>query len=233
VGTGLVRRVCLVAEFDRLISRVRLGWQAGRIPWLGIILACGVPAVYLLLHAPGFGRAVWHSGAVYASLPLGTELWRLPMSFFLPTPYLPVWAAMAQVLVVVGLGEIVFGRWLTIVVAATGHFAATLTTRMVLEAGQGTVFALPHALVHSLDTGPSAAATAVGACMLLGLRMHRLTAVLCVALIAAAAVAPGVDGQEHLAALVLGLVGGGAYRLSRGRSLSWVGLWRPMRTDWE
>ncbi len=152
-----------------------------------------------------------------AALPIKVELARLPLSLFLATPYLPVWAACAQILAVFGIGEFVLGRRLTIVLAVLGHFGATLVARVVLDAVHTHVFGLTPALVHVLDTGPSAATTAVGACLLIVARMNRSAELLGAALVAAYVIAPGVDGVEHLVALGCGLVVGVIYRVVASR----------------
>lgn len=175
---------------------------------MAVALGSTSVAVYLLLPNAVIGRALWHSGAVYASLPLTTELWRLPMSLFLPTPFLPVWGAALQLVVVIGLSELVLGRWLTIAVATLGHVAATLTARVMIDFVHGGVLGLSPVLAHVLDTGPSAAATAVGAYLLLVLGMRRCASLLCIGLLIAAMVTPGVDGLEHLVALACGLFAG-------------------------
>ncbi len=195
-------------DLGRLLVSARRGWRTGKRPWLAVVLSVMTVLVSVFLHNPDLGHSMWRWGDVYASLPLGTELSRIPMSFLLPTPYLPIWGAAAQVLVVIGIGEMVLGRWLVVWVAVVGHVCATLTTRLVIEFGQGTAFALHPELARALDTGPSAAVTAVGACLLVSLRLHRLVFLLCGALIVSAIVAPGIDGQEHLVALACGLAFG-------------------------
>jgi hypothetical protein len=193
-----------LTEIRRLFDLARHNLSSGRRPWLALTLSATTVVVYALLPYPAIGTGLWHSGAVYAALPLPTELWRLPMSLFLPTPYLPVWGAAAQLMAVLGLGELLLGRWLTIGIATFGHVAATLTARLLV----GGVLGLAPELAHVLDTGPSAAATAVGAYLLVVLGMHRCTTVLCAALFIAAVVAPGIDGVEHLVALAFGLLAG-------------------------
>ncbi len=195
------------------MASIRQGWRRGGRPWLAIALAGTLVVVYVLLGKHPVGPVLWQWGDVHASLGLGTELRRIPMSFMLPTPFLPIWAAAGQVLVVIGIGELVIGRTLTLSVAVVGHFASTLTTRFVLEFGRGTFLALSPALSHALDTGPSAAVTAVGACLLVGLRLNRLALLLCLSLLVATLIAPGIDGEEHLVALVCGVLGGVAFRL--------------------
>jgi hypothetical protein len=191
-------------EIRRLLDLARAAWSEGRRPWLAVSLGATTIIIFALLPYPAVGSALWHSGAVYASLPLATELSRLPMSLFLPTPYLPVWGAAAQLVAVIGLAEILLGRRLTIGIAMIGHFGATLTARLLL----GGLLGLPPELAHALDTGPSAAATAVGAYLLLVLGMYRCTSLLCVGLFIAAVFLPGIDGLEHLVALACGLMAG-------------------------
>ncbi|HEV3186889.1 MAG TPA: hypothetical protein VGZ04_02460 [Acidimicrobiales bacterium] len=188
--------------------------RQGSRPWLGLVLACVTALVALMLRFHVMSPDLWRSGAVYASLPLKSELARLPMSLFLPTPYLPAWAASGQILIVFGLGEMILGRWLTVVVATLGHFGSSLVAFVLLNAVHQSVFGLTPALAHALDTGPSAATTAVGACLLVAVRMKRSAWLLTLALVAAALIAPGIDGVEHIVALVCGLAAGGVYRIA-------------------
>ncbi len=217
----------LTGEFLRLWHLARHRWSSGARPWLGIAMAVSSAVVASFLHFHVLHPELWRSGDVYAALPLTSELVRLPMSLFLPTSYLPLWAACAQLLVVIGLGELILGRWLTIIVASIGHVGSTLLARLLLESVHGHIFGMTPALAHVLDTGPSAATTAVGACLLVTLRMNRCALLLSVGLVAAALFAPGVDGVEHTSALFWGLtVGVLNYavlpRFSATRRLSWT-----------
>ncbi len=232
-------RFTLTREVDRLWLLARYGWSRGARPWLGVATALATVLVAVLLHVHLLRAELWRSGDVYATLPITSELVRMPMSLLFPTAYLPLWAACAQLLVVVGLGELILGRWLTIAVALIGHAGSTLIARVVLESVHGHVFGLTPALAHALDTGPSAATTAVGACLLVAAGMNRCTLLLSVALITAAIVVPGVDGVEHAAALAWGVVAGVVYyavaaRASihrRAAQKPWISrLTRPRRT---
>ena len=216
----LIGAFVMAGEFRRVLASARREWAAGRRPWFAAALACLTIVVYLLLHDSAFAPTLWRSGEVSASLPLRTELWRLPMSLFLPTPFLPVWGAAAQLLVVIGLGELVLGRWLTVTVASFGHLAATLCARAMIELCPGNLACLPAIAAHVLDTGPSAAVTAVGVCLLLVARCYRATSVLVAALLVSAVVAHGLDGQEHLLALAFGVMAGvaGSRRATAGTS---------------
>jgi hypothetical protein len=198
----------VVREFSGLWILTRSRWSRGARPWLGMATALATALVALFLHFHILRPELWRSGAVYAALPLTTELTRLPMSFFFPTAYLPLWAACAQLLVVIGLGEMILGRSLTIVVALVGHCGSTLMARILLSTVHSHVFGLVPALVHVLDTGPSAATTAVGACLLVATRMNRSALLLSVVLITAALIMPGVDGFEHTTALIVGVAAG-------------------------
>jgi hypothetical protein len=197
-------------------------------PWLGIASALACVLVSELLHFHVLRPELWHSGDVYAALPLTGELSRLPMSLFFPAALLPLWAACAQLVVVIGLGEMILGRWLTIAVALVAHFGSTLIARSLLLSVHGHLFGLTPALARALDTGPSAATTAVGACLLIAARMNRSALLLAVGLLVAAFVAPGLDGVEHTAALAWGLLAGFLYVVvtSRSRHVVSMTAWR-------
>jgi hypothetical protein len=196
-------------------------------------MAAVLVPTFLRLHI--LSPELWRSGAVYASLPLPMELARLPMSVFFPTPYLPMWASCLQLLVVVGLGELILGRWLTVMVAIAGHFGSTLLARVLLDSTHAHVFGLTPALAHVLDTGPSAATTAIGACLLVGARMNRCAVLLAVSLLVAAFFVRGVDGAEHSVALGCGVFAGFAFRVVTRpepfRQPSWMALW-SRRPTW-
>jgi hypothetical protein len=220
---GLARRRGLRAEFTRLWFATRLGWMNGKRPWLGVCLALASVAVTTMVHFHVLSPELWRSGDVYAALPLTTELVRLPMSLLMPTAYLPLWGAILQLLVVIGLGELILGRSVTLLVAAAGHFGSTLLARVLLESPHAAVLGLTPAIARLLDTGPSGATTAVGACLLVALRMNRSAILLSLGLVIAAFVAPGLDAVEHTAALVVGL--------STGASTRWV-YSRTLRASW-
>ena len=204
-------RFGLTREFFRLWLLARYGWSRGARPWLGAALALAAILVAVFLHFHIFRPDLWRAGDVHASLPLTSELIRLPMSALLPTAYLPLWASCLQLLVVIGLGELILGRWLTIGVALVGHYGSTLMARFMLDDLHSHLFGLTPALAHVLDTGPSGATTAVGACLVIATRMHRTAALLAAGLLIAAVLAPGLDGVEHTTALLCGLVAGVIY----------------------
>jgi len=214
----------MFGEWRGLWTIVRQAWSRGTRPWFAVSVATATAVIYALAENHSLSAFLWRAGGVSAALPIKLELARLPLSLFLATPYLPVWAACAQILAVFGIGEFVLGRRLTIVLTVVGHFGATLVGRVVLDAIHTSVFGLTPALARVLDTGPSAATTAVGACLLVVARMNRSAALLGAALIGAYLVAPGVDGVEHLVALACGLGAGALYRVVASRFAGWS-LW--------
>ncbi len=225
------RRRGVRAEFIRLWFATRLGWMNGKRPWLGVSLALASVAVALMVHFSVLSPELWRSGDVYAGLPVTTELLRLPMSLFMPTAYLPLWGAVLQLVVVIGLGELILGRSVTVLVAAAGHVGSTLMARLLLDAPHAALFGLTPAIARVLDTGPSGATTAAGACLLVALRMNRSAILLAFGLLVAALVAPGLDAVEHTTALVLGICAGAGARWMYSRTLraSWARSLRDAR----
>lgn len=221
----------LRAEFTRLWLATRLGWMNGKRPWLGVSLALASIAVAVMVHFHVLSPELWRSGDVYASLPVTTELIRLPMSLFIPTAYLPLWGAILQLVLVIGLGELILGRSVTLLVAATGHVGSTLMARVLLQTPHAAFFGLAPAMARLLDTGPSGATTAVGACLLVALRMNRAAILLTLGLLVAALVAPGLDAVEHATALAVGVCAGAGTRWVYSRTLraSWARSLRDAR----
>lgn len=216
-------RVGLRPEFSRLWLATRVGWLNGARPWLGASLALASVAVAIMVHYQFLHPELWRSGDVYAALPLSLELIRLPMSLLMPTAYLPLWGAVLQLLVVIGLGELILGRSLTLLVAAAGHLGSTLVARVLLSTPHIHLLGLTPALARVIDTGPSGATTAVGACLLIAMRMNHSVVLLCVGLAIASLLAPGLDGVEHGVALIVGLGAGAGARFVYSRTLhgSW------------
>jgi hypothetical protein len=202
----------------------------GKRPWLAVSLSLASIAVAVMVHVHALSPELWRSGDVYAALPMTTELIRLPMSLLMPTAYLPLWGAILQLLAVIGLGELILGRSVTLLVAATGHVGSTLMARVLIESPHA-VFGLTPAMARLLDTGPSGATTAVGACLLVALRMNRAAILLALGLVIAALVAPGLDAVEHTTALVVGLSAGVGTRWMYSRTLrrSWARSLRDAR----
>jgi hypothetical protein len=165
------------------------------------------------------------AGGVYADLPLTQELARLPLSAFLPTGDLPLWGALLQIAVVVGLAELVIGPISTIAVAAAGQILSTLTSRYLIALGTAVLIGLPLSQAGVLDTGPSGISTAVGGWLLARRGAYASLALLVVAIAAAAALQSNLDGREHAAALAVG-VGAAAIQAPMVRAVPRLMVWR-------
>ncbi|MFD4546950.1 hypothetical protein [Streptomyces sp. NPDC058466] len=150
---------------------------------------------------------VQNIGAVRAEDPLRLALLRTPLSLFVPALDLPVWGALAQLLVVFGIAEICLGWWRTLVIAYVATLAGTLYARAGIALGPHSLLGLPGTDAQVVDTGPSAAV--VGLALFLGWRYRAyLTAgVVIGAMVIELLVKDNLAGKEHLAAIaaVLGL----------------------------
>ncbi|MFI9026100.1 hypothetical protein [Streptomyces sp. NPDC053560] len=181
----------------------------------------------------GYG-IIQQLGCVRAADPLWAALLRTPLSLFVPALDLPVWGALAQILVVFGIAELVLGRRRTLLIAYTASLAGTLYARLGVAIGPGFPLGLPAADAQVVDTGPSAAV--VGLAMAVCWR-HRawLTGALVAALmIAEVLVKANLAGKEHLAAIVAVLALCGAAELRRQAGYGRVraapdgeGAWEP------
>lgn len=90
----------------------------------------------------GFGP-VRNLGFVKADDPLWLALLRTPLSLFVPALDLPVWGALAQVLLVFGIAEITLGRWRTLVIAYVSTLAGTTYARIGVSLDPEGLFGLP------------------------------------------------------------------------------------------
>ncbi|WP_432110861.1 hypothetical protein [Streptomyces sp. YPW6] len=204
---GVLRRAA-VREWGRLFAPVRQRFAAHGVRALALTPAAVTltAAVHLAQNrAWGYGpvRAL---GAVRAEDPLPLALLRTPLSLFVPAPDLPVWGALAQILLVFGVAEVCLGRWRTLAVAYGATLAGTLYARIGVALGPGTFLGLPASDARVVDTGPSAAVVglAVYVCFR---RRARFTGVLVVlAMVVEVLVKNNLAGREHLAAIAAVLV---------------------------
>ncbi|MEU3225745.1 hypothetical protein ABZ695_21625 [Streptomyces sp. NPDC006976] len=141
-------------------------------------------------------------GAVRAQDPLGMALLRTPLSLFVPALDLPVWGALAQMLVVFGAAEICLGRWRTLLIAYAATLAGTLYARVGIAAGPDGFFGLPASDAWIVDTGPSAAVVALAVCVCCAHRAQVTGALVIAAMAAETVVKDNLAGREHLAAIV-------------------------------
>jgi len=157
---------------------------------------------------------------VRASEPMHAELARLIGSILAPAPHLPLWGAVLQVVVVVGIAEVLLGwRW-ALAVGLVCHVAATLAAHGMFALGPHHLgaFALPLSMAAERDTGPSALTVGLAGSLVVRERLRGLTVVYLIGLaIATLAAATSVAGVEHLVAAGVGMLLGLASR-------EWYGL---------
>ncbi|MFD3997304.1 hypothetical protein [Streptomyces sp. NPDC058583] len=172
-------------------------------------------ALFQLVQNQDWGyQPVQNIGSVRAEDPFWLALLRTPLSLFVPALDLPVWGALAQVLLVFGIAEICLGRWRTLAVAYLATLCGTLYARAGIALGPDNPLGLPATDAQVHDTGPSAAVVglAVYVCWRYGARWTGTLVV--VAMVVEVIVKPNLAGREHLAAIagVLVLMGIQAWR---------------------
>ncbi|WWR53206.1 hypothetical protein V1460_27200 [Streptomyces sp. SCSIO 30461] len=178
-------------------------WKAAPMTLIAVCLT----ALCQLVQNQSWGYEAVHAvGSVQAEYPLWTALLRTPLSLFVPALDLPVWGALAQILLVFGIAEICLGRLRTLAIAYTSTLAGTLYARLGIALGPDSPLGLPAADAHVVDTGPSAAV--VGLAVYVG---YRYRAWLTMNLVIAAMVIEiliknNLAGKEHLAAIAAVLV---------------------------
>ncbi|MFB6643734.1 hypothetical protein ACFCYF_41625 [Streptomyces chartreusis] len=199
-------------------------WRAAPMT-VGVVCLTGITQI-VQNRSWGY-RIVQDLGAVRAEDPLWLALLRTPLSLFVPALDLPVWGALAQVLIAFGIAEMCLGRWRTLVVAYVATLAGTLYARVAIAIGPDGPFGLPASDARVVDTGPSAAV--VGLAVFLGWRYgaYVTAGVVIAAMVAEVALKPNLAGKEHVAAvtavLVLCAVSTVRQRRSRARAGSTSG----------
>ncbi|MEU0003767.1 hypothetical protein ABZ079_05500 [Streptomyces sp. NPDC006314] len=192
------------AEWGLLYATVREPLRKRRLRALPMTLAavCLTACLQYVQNQPWGYRLVQELGSVRAEDPLWLALLRTPLSLFVPALDLPVWGALAQILVVFGIAEVCLGWWRTLVIAYVATLAGTLYARVGVTLGPHAPFGLPWTDAQVVDTGPSAAV--VGLAVFVGWRCGAyLTAgVVTAAMVVEVLVKENLAGKEHLAALI-------------------------------
>ncbi|MFE6827692.1 hypothetical protein [Streptomyces sp. NPDC057690] len=185
------------------VPLVRHRWRAVPMTLAAVCLTSVTQIVQN--QAWGYGP-VQALGAVQAEDPLGLALLRTPLSLFVPALDLPVWGALAQILLVFGIAELCLGWWRTLVIAYAATLAGTLYARVGIALGPGSPFGLPAADARIVDTGPSAAV--VGLAVFLGwrYRAYVTAGAVIVAMVVEVLLKDNLAGKEHLAAIAAVLV---------------------------
>ncbi|KOG13762.1 hypothetical protein [Streptomyces viridochromogenes] len=218
------------AEWGALYLAVRRA-SAERRWWAAVPMTVGAVCLTGLVQVvqnQSWGyQVVQNLGAVKAEDPLWLALLRTPLSLFVPALDLPVWGALAQILLVFGLAELCLGWWRTLVVAYVATLAGTLYARVGIALGPDNPIGLPASDARVVDTGPSAAV--VGLAVFLGWRYgaYATAGAVIAAMVVEVALKENLAGKEHLAAvaavLVLCAVGAVRQRRSRARAESTSG----------
>jgi hypothetical protein len=217
------------AEWGPLYAAVRGPLRERRLRAVPMaVAAVCLTAVLHFVHNQSWGyRFVQDIGAVRAEDPLWLALLRTPLSLFVPALDLPVWGALAQILLVFGIAELCLGWRRALLIAYVATLAGTLYARLGIRLGPDSPLGLPASDAWVVDTGPSAAV--VGLAVYLGLRYRAYVtaAVVIGAMVIEVALKENLAGKEHLAAiaavLVLCAVGAPRQRRSRDRTGSGSG----------
>ncbi|EFL31600.1 integral membrane protein [Streptomyces viridochromogenes DSM 40736] len=133
------------AEWGPLYATVRgpLRERRWRAVPMAVTAVC-LTAVLHFVHSQSWGyRFVQDVGAVRAEDPLWLALLRTPLSLFVPALDLPVWGALAQILVVFGVAELCLGRGRTLLIAYVATLAGTLYARLGVWLGADFPLGLP------------------------------------------------------------------------------------------
>ncbi|MGW6733484.1 hypothetical protein [Streptomyces sp. NPDC055013] len=173
-------------------------WRA--VPMtLGAVCLTGI--VQFVQNRSWGHQLVQNLGGVRAEDPLWLALLRTPLSLFVPAPDLPVWGALAQILLVFGIAELCLGWWRTLVIAYVATLAGTLYARVGIALGPGHPIGLPASDAQVVDTGPSAAV--VGLAVFLGRRhgAYVTAGVVIAAMVVEVVLEENLAGKEHLAAI--------------------------------
>ncbi|MEU1469892.1 hypothetical protein ABZ434_16875 [Streptomyces sp. NPDC005761] len=185
--------------------RTALATERLRAVPLTVTAVCLTALLQVVQNRPWGYAPVQALGAVRAEDPLWAALLRTPLSLFVPALDLPVWGALAQVLLVFGIAEICLGRCRTLLIAYAATLAGTLYARIGVAVGPEGFFGLPGTDGQVVDTGPSAAVVALAVCVCCAYRAWFTGGLVIVAMVAEVAVKDNLAGKEHLAAIAAAL----------------------------
>ncbi|WP_431044821.1 hypothetical protein ACQUSR_24810 [Streptomyces sp. P1-3] len=192
------------AEWGPLLRALRDGLRDRKAAAVALTLTavCLTGLFQYVQNQPwGFGP-VRHLGAVQADQPWWSALLRTPLSLYVPALDLPVWGALAQLLLAFGIAEICVGPLRTLLVAYAATLAGTLYARLGIAVGPGGLLGLPGHEAHTTDTGPSAAVVGLAVYVCWRYRAWFTCAVVAAAMVVEAFVKPNLAGKEHVAAVV-------------------------------
>ncbi len=176
-----------------------------RDTWRAIPMTLGavcLTSVFQIVQNTSWGfQPVQNLGSVRAVDPFWLALLRTPLSLFVPALDLPVWGALAQMLLVFGIAEICLGRWRTLVIGYVATLAGTTYARIGVALGPEHPFGLPVSDRVVNDTGPSAAVVGLALYLCWRHRAYLTGALVILAMIGEVLIKNNLAGKEHLAAI--------------------------------
>ncbi|MFF2851682.1 hypothetical protein ACFVT5_35920 [Streptomyces sp. NPDC058001] len=192
------------AEWGPLWAAVRdglaeRGWRAAPMTLTAVCLT----ALFQFVQNQSWGfQFIQNLGSVRSEEPLWLALLRTPLSLFVPALDLPVWGALAQILLVFGLAEICLGWWRTLVIGYAATLAGTLYARVGIALGPDGFLGLPASDAQIVDTGPSAAVVGLAVFLAWHYRAYVTGAAVVAAMIGEVILKNNLAGKEHLAAIL-------------------------------
>ncbi|GGX96318.1 hypothetical protein [Streptomyces hiroshimensis] len=197
-------RRAAVTEWGPLFGTVRRALVRKKFRAIPMTLAAVVlTSVFQVVQNQSWGfEPVQRIGSVQAQLPWWIALLRTPLSLFVPALDLPVWGALAQILLVFGIAEICLGKWRTLAICYVATLAGTMYARLAVHIGPDSVFGLPAEAAKVVDTGPSAAVVGLAIFVSWRYRAWFTCAAVVLAMVTEAVIKPNLAGKEHIAAVV-------------------------------
>ncbi|MFD3973781.1 hypothetical protein [Streptomyces cyaneofuscatus] len=195
-------------EWGPLVTTVRTRLHDHGVRALPLTLAAvALTATVQVVQNQAWGYGpVQDLGAVRAEDPLWLALLRTPLSLFVPALDLPVWGALAQILLVFGIAEVCLGRWRTLAIAYVATLAGTLYARVGIALGPDAFLGLPASDAQVVDTGPSAAVVGLAVYVCHVYRAWFTGALVVLAMVVEVLVKDNLAGREHLASIAAVLV---------------------------
>ncbi|MFF9766425.1 hypothetical protein ACIGXF_02025 [Streptomyces sp. NPDC053086] len=192
------------AEWGPLYVSVREPLSRRGLPAIPMtVTAVALTALLQYVQNQPWGyRPVQDLGAVRAADPLWPALLRTPLSLFVPALDLPVWGALAQVLLVFGIAELCLGWWRTLAIAYVATLAGTLYARLGITLGPHAPFGLPWTDAQVVDTGPSAAVVGLAVFVSWRYGAYVTAGAVTAAMVVEVLLKENLAGKEHLAALM-------------------------------
>ncbi|MGW1376226.1 hypothetical protein ACWD6P_18415 [Streptomyces sp. NPDC002446] len=208
------------AEWGPLLRTVRSALAARKLRAIPVTLAavCLTVTFQYVQNQPWGYQTVQDIGSVQAWEHLWVALLRTPLSLFVPALDLPVWGALAQILVVFGIAEICVGWRQTLLVAYLATLAGTMYARIGIWIGPQSPIGLPDSDKYVVDTGPSAAVVGLAVFVCWRYRAWFTCALVVLAMLFEVVfIKNNLAGKEHVAAILAVLVVCGICELWRPR----------------